>query len=85
MYSISVGWLDHILKQLISLKIFLPFIPLFVAFNALGILPVFVSLTSKGSLDLRMKLSQEMTSSALREERDSQVIISGNVRNLGVH
>jgi len=42
-----VGWLDHILKQLISLEIFLPFIPLFVAFNVLGILPIFVSLTSE--------------------------------------
>lgn len=42
-----MGWLDHILKQLISLEIFLPFIPLFVAFNVLGILPIFVSLTSE--------------------------------------
>jgi multiple antibiotic resistance protein len=40
-----MGWLDHILKELISFKIFLPFIPLFVAFNVLGILPIFVSLT----------------------------------------
>jgi len=44
-YSISMNWFDHILRQLISLKIFLPFIPLFVAFNVLGILPIFVSLT----------------------------------------
>ncbi len=42
-----MSWLDHLLKQLISLEIFLPFIPLFVAFNALGILPIFVSLTSE--------------------------------------
>lgn len=41
-----MGWLDHLLGQLISLKIFLPFIPLFVAFDILGILPIFVSLTS---------------------------------------
>jgi hypothetical protein len=34
-------------KPLMSLKIFLPFNPLFVAFNALGILPIFVSLTSE--------------------------------------
>jgi multiple antibiotic resistance protein len=40
-------WIDHIVKQLISLKIFLPFIPLFVAFNGLGILRIFVSLTSE--------------------------------------
>jgi multiple antibiotic resistance protein len=42
-----MGWLDYTLKQLITLKIFLPFIPLFVAFNVLGILPIFVSLTSE--------------------------------------
>jgi multiple antibiotic resistance protein len=42
-----MGCFDHLLKQLISLEIFLPFIPLFVAFNALGILPIFVSLTSE--------------------------------------
>lgn len=42
-----MSWLDHLLMELISLKIFLPFIPLFVAFNALGILPIFVSLTSE--------------------------------------
>ena len=32
-------------KSIISLEIFLPFIPFFVAFDALGILPVFISLT----------------------------------------
>ena len=42
-----MGWLNHILKQLFSLEIFLPFIPLFVAFNVLGILPIFFSLTSE--------------------------------------
>ena len=47
MYSISMEWLGHLLKQLLSLEIFLPFIPLFVAFDALGILPIFVSLTSE--------------------------------------
>jgi multiple antibiotic resistance protein len=36
---------DQILDQLISFRIFLPFIPLFVAFSALGILPIFTSLT----------------------------------------
>jgi len=46
-YSISKNWFDHILRQLISLKIFLPFIPLFVAFNVLGILPIFASLTAE--------------------------------------
>ena len=42
-----MGSLDNIFKELISLKIFLPFIPLFVAFNVIGILPIFVSLTSE--------------------------------------
>ncbi len=39
--------LNHFVAQLISFKIFLPFIPLFVAFNVLGILPIFFSLTSE--------------------------------------
>lgn len=45
MYSIPMAWLGDILEQLLSLRILLPFIPLFVAFNVLGILPIFVSLT----------------------------------------
>jgi multiple antibiotic resistance protein len=44
-----MGWVDQLLKQLISFKIFLPFIPLFVAFDALGILPIFASLTTEVS------------------------------------
>ena len=40
---------DQVLNQLISFRIFLPFIPLFVAFNALGILPIFASLTTEMS------------------------------------
>jgi multiple antibiotic resistance protein len=44
-----MGWMDQLLKQLTSLRIFLPFIPLFVAFNALGILPIFASLTTEMS------------------------------------
>jgi multiple antibiotic resistance protein len=40
-------WLDQLLKQLNSFRIFLPFIPLFVAFDALGILPIFASLTTE--------------------------------------
>jgi len=42
-----MGWFDQVLNQLISFRIFLPFIPLFVAFNALGILPIFASLTTE--------------------------------------
>ena len=38
--------LQAISRQFISIEIFLPFIPLFVAFDPLGILPIFVSLTS---------------------------------------
>jgi len=38
--------LQTILRELISSELFLPFIPLFVAFDPLGILPIFVSLTS---------------------------------------
>jgi multiple antibiotic resistance protein len=44
---IIMEWIVRISEQLISLKIFLPFIPLFVAFNVLGILPIFSSLTSE--------------------------------------
>jgi multiple antibiotic resistance protein len=49
MYFIFMGWFDRVLDQLISFRIFLPFIPLFVAFNALGILPIFASLTTEMS------------------------------------
>jgi multiple antibiotic resistance protein len=42
-----MDWFHQILRQLISVRIFLPFIPLFVAFNVLGILPIFSSLTSE--------------------------------------
>jgi multiple antibiotic resistance protein len=42
-----MDWFHQILRQLISLRIFLAFIPLFVAFNVLGILPIFFSLTSE--------------------------------------
>ena len=41
-----MSWLQTILGQLVSLEMVLPFIPLFVAFDTLGILPIFVSLTS---------------------------------------
>jgi len=54
-----MGWLDHILKQLISLEIFLPFIPLFVAFNVLGILPIFVSLTSEMNQPERKRVARQ--------------------------
>jgi multiple antibiotic resistance protein len=59
LYLIIVNWLDSILSQLISLRIFLPFIPLFVAFNTLGILPIFVSLTMEMSQSERKRVSRQ--------------------------
>ena len=54
-----MGWLNHILKQLFSLEIFLPFIPLFVAFNVLGILPIFFSLTSEMAQSERKRVIRQ--------------------------
>ncbi len=54
-----MNWFDHILTQLISLKIFLPFIPLFVAFNVLGILPIFTSLTSEMVQSERKRVARQ--------------------------
>jgi multiple antibiotic resistance protein len=59
LYPIFRDWLDHILEQLISLRIFLPFIPLFVAFNVLGILPIFFSLTSEMAPSERRKVIRQ--------------------------
>jgi multiple antibiotic resistance protein len=54
-----MNWLASILNQLASLRIFVPFIPLFVAFDALGILPVFVSLTSEMTLSERKRVVRQ--------------------------
>ena len=54
-----MNWFDHILRQSISLKIFLPFIPLFVAFNVLGILPIFASLTSEMAQSERKRVARQ--------------------------
>ena len=51
--------LDQILEQFISLQIFLPFIPLFVAFNTLSILPIFVSLTSEMAPRERKRVARQ--------------------------
>ncbi|MCJ7495106.1 MAG: MarC family protein, partial [Deltaproteobacteria bacterium] len=59
-----MGWLDSIWKELISLEIFLPFIPLFVAFDALGVLPIFVSLTSEMEQPARKKVIHQSTLTA---------------------
>ncbi|MFB3887741.1 MAG: MarC family protein [Thermodesulfobacteriota bacterium] len=49
------------IKHLVSLEIFLPFIPLFVAFDALGILPIFVSLTSEMTTSERKRVVRQST------------------------
>jgi len=59
-----MGWLDSIFKQLIALEIFLPFIPLFVAFDVLGILPIFVSLTSEMEQSERKRVVRQSTLTA---------------------
>jgi multiple antibiotic resistance protein len=59
-----MAWLDGILKQLGSLEIFLPFIPLFVAFDPLGILPIFVSLTSEMEQFERKRVIRQSTLTA---------------------
>ena len=51
-------WFTHV-KSIISLEIFLPFIPFFVAFDALGILPVFVSLTVEMAPSERRKVVRQ--------------------------
>ncbi len=56
-----MGWLDDILGELISLRVFLPFIPLFVAFDAPGILAIFVSLTSEMTQPERKKVVRQST------------------------
>jgi multiple antibiotic resistance protein len=54
-------WFNDLLREFLSLKIFLPFIPLFVAFDALGILPIFVSLTSEMIPSERKKVVRQST------------------------
>ena len=63
-YPIPRGLLNSIWKELISLEIFLPFIPLFVAFDALGILPIFVSLTSEMEPSERRRVIRQSTLTA---------------------
>jgi multiple antibiotic resistance protein len=57
---------DYIVTQFSSLKIFLPFIPLLVAFDALGILPIFVSLTGEmEQAERRMVIRQSILTAFL--------------------
>lgn len=53
-----MDWISFF-KPLISFKIFLPFIPFFVAFDALGILPIFVSLTGEMAPPERKKVVRQ--------------------------
>jgi len=60
-YSWFMGWLEDVLREFTSLRVFLPLIPLFVAFDALGILPIFVSLTSEMTQSERKKVVSQST------------------------
>jgi multiple antibiotic resistance protein len=55
---------ENIFYQLSTLKLFLPFIPFFVAFDPLGILPIFVSLTSEIDQNDRKKVVRQSTLTA---------------------
>jgi multiple antibiotic resistance protein len=59
-----MGYIDEIITKFGSLAIFLPFIPFFVAFDPLGILPVFVSLTSDMTEVERKKVVRQSTLTA---------------------
>jgi multiple antibiotic resistance protein len=56
-----MDWFDEVLREFTSLRVFLPFSPLFVAFDALGILPIFVSLTSEMTPPERKKVVRQST------------------------
>ncbi len=58
-------WMNTLLKDLISLRIFLPFVPLFVAFDVLGILPIFVSFTLDMDPPERKKVVRQSILTAL--------------------
>ncbi len=59
-----MAWVGEIIAQWMSLTIFLPFIPFFVAFDPLGILPVFVSLTSEMTTGERKRVVRQSTVTA---------------------
>jgi multiple antibiotic resistance protein len=56
-----MSWFDSIWRSLISLEIFLPFVPLFVAFDVIGILPIYVSLTLEMSQSERKRVVRQST------------------------
>jgi len=55
---------DQLIKPILSFELFLPFIPFFVAFDPLGILPIFVSLTSEMAEGDRRKVIRQSTLTA---------------------
>jgi len=55
---------NSLIKSILSFEIFLPFIPFFVAFDPLGILPIFVSLTSEMAEGDRRKVIRQSTLTA---------------------
>jgi len=55
---------NHLVNPILSLELFLPFIPFFVAFDPLGILPIFVSLTSEMAEGDRRKVIRQSTLTA---------------------
>jgi len=56
--------LNELIRSFASLDVLLPFIPLFVAFDVLGILPVFISLTSDLSFQERKRVIRQSTLTA---------------------
>ncbi|MGQ9510269.1 MAG: MarC family protein [Thermodesulfobacteriota bacterium] len=56
--------IEHFIRHILSFEIFLPFIPFFVAFDPLGILPIFVSLTSDMPEKERRRVIRQSTLTA---------------------
>lgn len=60
-YILLMAGLNETLQNFLSFRILLPFVPLFVAFDALGILPIFVSLTSEMITSERKRVVRQST------------------------
>lgn len=54
-----MNWLEPFLKELFSFGVFLPFIPIFVAIDVLGILPIFISFTSEMEISARKRVVRQ--------------------------
>lgn len=54
-----MNWFEPFLKELFSLGFFLPFIPIFVAIDVLGILPIFISFTSEMEISARKRVVRQ--------------------------